>query len=67
MLDMVKKRPSDDVSKKEAVEYMTKVTKSMEYTQERVMGLRDQMSSLLVKLGPRNAAFEAILERIVAR
>ncbi|KAL8684209.1 MAG: hypothetical protein Q9224_006518 [Gallowayella concinna] len=65
ILEVLRRRPTDMTSKREAVEYMTNVTKSMEYTKGTVKALMKQMDELLQQFGPRNVVFEAILARIV--
>ncbi|KAI4219896.1 MAG: hypothetical protein L6R36_008005 [Xanthoria steineri] len=65
MLDSLRKRPSDESSKRQAVEYMTSVTRSMEYTTSTLEALMDQLKASLAELG-RNVAFEDILGRIQA-
>ena len=66
MLDTLKKRPTDQATKRRAVEYMTSVTHSMEYTRATVKRLTDQMRTLLLELGPPNPGFEAVLAKLVA-
>lgn len=66
MLDRLRKRPTDECSKREAVEYMTSVTQSMDYTKTTVEGLMHELRVALAELGPRNIAFEEILAKIVA-
>ncbi|KAL8810135.1 MAG: hypothetical protein Q9223_002568 [Gallowayella weberi] len=65
ILGMLRSRPTDMATKMQAVEYMTHVTKSMDYTKDTVKALMQQMDVLLQTLGPRNVGFEAILARIV--
>ncbi|KAL8803020.1 MAG: hypothetical protein Q9182_003446 [Xanthomendoza sp. 2 TL-2023] len=65
ILRMLRSRPTDMASKMQAVEYMTHVTKSMDYTKDTVKALMEQMDALLQALGPRNVGFEAILAKIV--
>ncbi|KAL8888446.1 MAG: hypothetical protein Q9215_004124 [Flavoplaca cf. flavocitrina] len=66
MLDILRRRPRDVASKREAVEYMMNVTHSIEYTRLTVEQLMDQMKTFLVELGPANPAFEAVLAKLVA-
>ncbi|KAL9027256.1 MAG: hypothetical protein Q9180_007357, partial [Flavoplaca navasiana] len=66
MLDTLRRRPRDVASKREAVEYMTNLTHSIEYTRLTVKRLMDQMKTFLVELGPANPAFEAVLAKLVA-
>ena len=65
IMDILRRRPEDDASKARAVQYMTEVTQSLEYTKETVSRLVARMELLLRDLGSRNAAFEAILAKIV--
>lgn len=66
MLESLRKRPTDESSKRQAVEYMTSVTQSMDYTKSTVEGLMHQLRASLAELGPRNIVFEEILAKIVA-
>ncbi|KAL8670984.1 MAG: hypothetical protein Q9168_004498 [Polycauliona sp. 1 TL-2023] len=65
MLDTLRRRPTDAISKTQAVEYMTKVTQSMDYTKVTVGRLTGQIRAVLTGLGQPNPAFEAILAKLV--
>ncbi len=65
MLDTLRSRPTDEHTKRQAVEYMTNVTQSLEYTRATIEWLMGRMRATLTELGPRNAAFEAVLDKIV--
>ncbi|CAO1597561.1 geranylgeranyl pyrophosphate synthetase [Xanthoria calcicola] len=66
MLNTLRNRPTDEHTKRQAVEYMTNVTQSLEYTRATIEWLMGRMRATLTELGPRNAAFEAVLDKIVA-
>ncbi|KAL9010161.1 MAG: hypothetical protein Q9180_009324, partial [Flavoplaca navasiana] len=66
MLNTLRKKPRDEATKSQTVEYMTCVTHSMEYTRVTVEGLMAQTRASLLELGPANPAFEAVLAKLVA-
>ncbi|KAL8653121.1 MAG: hypothetical protein Q9226_003974 [Calogaya cf. arnoldii] len=65
MLDTLRRRPTDEHTKRQAVEYMTSVTKSLEYTRATIEWLMGRVRAYLAEIGPRNTAFEAVLDKIV--
>ena len=66
MLNALRKKPRDEATKRQAVDYMTCVTHSIEYTRVTLEGLMAQMRASLLELGPANPAFEAVLAKLVA-
>lgn len=66
MLNTLIKKPRDEATKSQVVDYMTCVTHSMEYTRVTVEGLMAQMRASLLELGPANPAFEALLAKLIA-
>ncbi|KAL8645981.1 MAG: hypothetical protein Q9226_007057 [Calogaya cf. arnoldii] len=66
MLRTLRSKPKDDHTKRQAVNVMTLITGSMEYTSEKLRELLRQMHHLLFGFGPRNTAFDEVWAQMTA-